>query len=197
METHRSKDERLSPKAKQLPRRRGEIKRDPKATHPEKITINKACRIAVKESIREHRRNKLLSAATEKRSLKQCRRELTDYSTITTCLKDKDGVPKTARLDIERIVADFYTELYRSTTMVPRHPSPTKDRPPLILISEVRNAIQSLKKGTAPGPDGITADLLRVGGHTMHKARELEKFVVGHHAIAELSRMHGVSHKRG
>ncbi|KIH50536.1 hypothetical protein ANCDUO_19385, partial [Ancylostoma duodenale] len=170
MESHRSKDERLNPKAKQL-HRQGEIKSDPTAAQLEKITINKACRVAVKESLREHSRNKLLFAATEKRNLKcQCRRELTDYSTITTYLKDKDGVPKTARVDIECIIAHFYTKLYRSTRTVPRCPSPTEDRLPPILISEVRNAIQSLKKGTAPGPDGDTADLLRVGGHTKHRS---------------------------
>ncbi|EYB91984.1 hypothetical protein Y032_0199g1651 [Ancylostoma ceylanicum] len=169
MENHKPTGERLNAKAKQLLRRRGEIKRDPTATHLEKITINKACRIAMKESLREHRRNKLLTAATQKRSLKRCRRELADYTTMTTCLKDKDGLPKTARTDIERIVTDFYTNLYRSTTVVSRCSSPTEERPLPILTSEVRNAIHSLKKGTAPGPDGITADLLRVGGYTMNK----------------------------
>ncbi|KIH63066.1 hypothetical protein ANCDUO_06643 [Ancylostoma duodenale] len=59
--------------------------------------------------------------------------------------------------------------LIRSTTFVPKRPSPTEEKPPSILVSEVRIAIQSLKKGTVPGPDGITADLLRVGGYTMHK----------------------------
>ncbi|KIH50013.1 hypothetical protein ANCDUO_19911 [Ancylostoma duodenale] len=44
MKSHRLKDERMNPKAKQLLRHRGEIKRDPTTTHPEKITINKACR---------------------------------------------------------------------------------------------------------------------------------------------------------
>ncbi|KIH59293.1 hypothetical protein ANCDUO_10480 [Ancylostoma duodenale] len=85
-----------------------------------------------------------------------------DYSTITTGLKDKDGAPITARIDIERIIADFYTKLYRSATMVPRCPSSTEDKPRPILISE------SLK-GTASGLDGVTADLLRFGVYTMHK----------------------------
>ncbi|EYC46025.1 hypothetical protein Y032_0411g969 [Ancylostoma ceylanicum] len=169
MENHNSTGERLNAKAKQLLRRRGESKRDPTATHLEKITINKACRIAMKESLREHRRNKLLSAATQKGSLKRCQRELADYTTMTMCLKDKDGLPKTASTDIERIATDFYTTLYRSTTMASRCSSLTEERPPPILTSEVRNAIYSLKKETIPGPDGITADLLRVEGYTMHK----------------------------
>ncbi|KAL6743117.1 hypothetical protein Aduo_016196 [Ancylostoma duodenale] len=49
MESHRSKDEKLNANAKQLLRRRVEIKRDPTATHLEKFTINKACRVAVEE----------------------------------------------------------------------------------------------------------------------------------------------------
>ncbi|EYC11218.1 hypothetical protein Y032_0051g2083 [Ancylostoma ceylanicum] len=169
MTNHKQREERLNEKAKQLLRRRGEVRRDPAATHFEKVVINKACRIAMKESLREHRKSKLLSTAVQRKSLERCRRELTDYSAVTTCLKDKDETPKTARTEIERIVTEFYTNLYRSTTDVPRRPSPTEEKPPNILVSEVRNAIQSLKKGTAPGPDGITADLLRVGGYTMHK----------------------------
>ncbi|KAE9414048.1 hypothetical protein Angca_002619, partial [Angiostrongylus cantonensis] len=37
-----------------------------------------------------------------------------------------------------------------------------------ILPSEVRVAIENMKRGTAPGPDNITADFLRAGGHNLH-----------------------------
>ncbi|KIH55033.1 hypothetical protein ANCDUO_14818 [Ancylostoma duodenale] len=39
----------------------------------------------------------------------------------------------------------------------------TNRRPPPILESEVAQAIKNMKKGTAPGPDSIPADLLRAG----------------------------------
>ncbi|KIH63086.1 hypothetical protein ANCDUO_06617 [Ancylostoma duodenale] len=192
MMNYKQRGERLNPKAKQLLRRRGEVKRDPAATHLEKVVINKACRAAIKESLREHRKSELLSTAAQRKGLERCRRELSDYSAVSTCLKDKQGIPEMTRTDTERIVTDFHTNLYRSTTVVPRRPSPTEKKPPPILVSEIRIAIQLLKKhkllaghftsyleagvipdqrkkGTGPAPDGITADLLRVGGYTMHK----------------------------
>ena len=62
----------------------------------------------------------------------------------------------------------FYTNLFRSTIPVPDPKIPAGERPPTILPSEVRAAINSMKAGTAPGPDNITADFLRAGGRTMH-----------------------------
>ncbi|EYB99959.1 hypothetical protein Y032_0119g869 [Ancylostoma ceylanicum] len=77
MTNHKQREERLNEKAKQLLRRRGEVRRDPAATHFEKVVINKACRIAMEESLREHRKSKLFSTAVQTKSLKRCRRELT------------------------------------------------------------------------------------------------------------------------
>ncbi|KAE9413785.1 hypothetical protein Angca_007815, partial [Angiostrongylus cantonensis] len=45
---------------------------------------------------------------------------------------------------------------------------PAGETPLGILPSEVRVAIESMKRGTAPGPDNITADFLRAGGHNLH-----------------------------
>ncbi|KAK6757724.1 hypothetical protein RB195_015501 [Necator americanus] len=45
---------------------------------------------------------------------------------------------------------------------------PTGEVPPRILPLEVRVAIKSMKPGTAPEPDFISADFLRAGGHPLH-----------------------------
>ncbi|XGW17540.1 hypothetical protein V3C99_002272 [Haemonchus contortus] len=45
---------------------------------------------------------------------------------------------------------------------------PPYEEPPAILVSEVANAIRSMKKGTAPGLDNIPADLLRSGSTALH-----------------------------
>ncbi|KAK6060747.1 hypothetical protein COOONC_01585 [Cooperia oncophora] len=164
-----ARTERLNAKAKDLLRRRGELRRDPTVTHLEKSIVNKACRLAVKESLKEYRKQKLMTAAMQRKSLKCCRKDLVDYRTETTCLKDNQGRPTTSRQGIESIVMDFYTKLYRSTTVVPRSPCPANDEIPPILISEVRNVIESLKFQKAPGPDGISAELLKAGGITMQK----------------------------
>ncbi|KAL6735809.1 hypothetical protein ANCDUO_07429 [Ancylostoma duodenale] len=62
---------------------------------------------------------------------------------------------------MENIVQEVYTDLFRSSTLVPRCSKlPIEYRPPT-LESEVAQAIKNVKKGTALGPDNITADLLR------------------------------------
>ncbi|KAE9412290.1 hypothetical protein Angca_009468, partial [Angiostrongylus cantonensis] len=45
---------------------------------------------------------------------------------------------------------------------------PAGETPLGILPSEARVAIESMERGTAPGPDNITADFLRAGGHNLH-----------------------------
>ncbi|KAE9415332.1 hypothetical protein Angca_000332, partial [Angiostrongylus cantonensis] len=45
---------------------------------------------------------------------------------------------------------------------------PARETPLGILSSGVRVAIESMKRGTTPRPDNITADFLRAGGHNLH-----------------------------
>ncbi|KAE9412928.1 hypothetical protein Angca_002878, partial [Angiostrongylus cantonensis] len=45
---------------------------------------------------------------------------------------------------------------------------PAGETPLAILPSEVRVAIESMKRGSAPGPENITADFFRAGGHNLH-----------------------------
>ncbi|KAK6729008.1 hypothetical protein RB195_006205 [Necator americanus] len=69
---------------------------------------------------------------------------------------------------MEIITERFYSNLFRSSTPVSSPIYPTGEAPPRILPSEVRVAIKSMKPGTAPGPDFISADFLRAGGHPLH-----------------------------
>ncbi|VDM56731.1 unnamed protein product [Angiostrongylus costaricensis] len=62
---------------------------------------------------------------------------------------------------MELIAERFYTNLFRSTIPIPGPNIPAGEKPPGILPSEVRIAIESMKTGAARGPDDITADFLR------------------------------------
>ncbi|WKY03353.1 hypothetical protein Q1695_004806 [Nippostrongylus brasiliensis] len=73
---------------------------------------------------------------------------------------------------MESITERFYTNLLRSTQSVPDPDIPAGETPPRILPSEVRVAIRSMKSGTAPGPNKISADLLRAGNHSLHSLLE-------------------------
>ncbi|VDO88300.1 unnamed protein product [Heligmosomoides polygyrus] len=112
----------------------------------EKVTLSKACRIVVKESIQAYRRLKLLEGAGKGSSTKRCKRDLCDQKAIVPALVDKDGTTQTT---------------------VPKCLMPPAEEVPPILESEVAHAIRRMKPGTAPGPDGISADILRAGGSTL------------------------------
>uniref|UniRef100_A0A7I4YM96 Reverse transcriptase domain-containing protein n=1 Tax=Haemonchus contortus TaxID=6289 RepID=A0A7I4YM96_HAECO len=165
---HLARIPRLSALAVSLLEKRRALKQDPNADHVEKVLANKACRMAVKQFLREYRRTKLLKAAEARSSIRRCKRDLSDQKAVMSALLDKDGSVKTSRSSMENIVQDFYTELFRSSTFVPKCSMPPYEEPPAILDSEVANAIRSMKKGTAPGLDNIPADLLRSGSTALH-----------------------------
>ncbi|CAD6195393.1 unnamed protein product [Caenorhabditis auriculariae] len=168
---------RLDQRAKDLLRRRGEVKRDPQATHLERLTIDKACRMAVQESLANRRRSALLQTAEKRQSLKKKKFELVDERTVMTALKDENGQLKTSRNEMERLTVDFYTELFRSDVPVPRTPTPPPEDEPPILPEEVKYAIRKLKVGTAAGPDNISSELLKAGGDSLYRllARHFSK----------------------
>ena len=148
-------------------KKRASILQDPHCSLLERATVNKACRIAVSESIRAYRDGKLKEAAEKRASLKKCRRDMNEYRTVTPALKDASGHTHTSRQKIEKIVVDFYSDLYRSTTDVARTPTPTQERAPEILASEVRHAINQLKPKKACGPDNISGDFLKMCNDTI------------------------------
>ncbi|KIH60572.1 reverse transcriptase [Ancylostoma duodenale] len=69
---------------------------------------------------------------------------------------------------MENIVQEFYTDLFRSSTLVLRCSKPPIEDPSPILESEVAQAIKNMKKETAPGSDNIPADLLRAGNAALY-----------------------------
>ena len=143
-------------------------KLDPTATHLSKLMINASCRRSLQEDLCRYRQKKLMEAAQKRSSLKNCRRDLSNYHVPLSALMFEDGTITTSRRDMELITENYYTKLFRSSTPVADPYIPTGGIPPRILPSEVRVAIEGMKKGTAPGPDNITADFLRAGGHNLH-----------------------------
>uniref|UniRef100_A0A0K0DG10 MitMem_reg domain-containing protein n=1 Tax=Angiostrongylus cantonensis TaxID=6313 RepID=A0A0K0DG10_ANGCA len=81
---------------------------------------------------------------------------------------NEDWIVKTSRHDMELIAETFYTNLFRSIIPVLGPNTPAGETPLGILPSEVQVAIESMKRGTAPGPDNIIANFLRAGRHNLH-----------------------------
>lgn len=69
---------------------------------------------------------------------------------------------------MELIKKKFQTNLLRSAITVPDLEILAGEKPSGILPSEVQVALKSMKKGTVPESDVITAGFLRIGGHMLH-----------------------------
>ncbi|KAK6762662.1 hypothetical protein RB195_023399 [Necator americanus] len=153
---------------KELLERRRTLMLDPNAPHIEKLVTNTSCRKALQEDLLKYRQQKILEAAQRRTSLKKCRRDLREYNIALIALLSEDGTCTSSRREMEIITERFYSNLFRSLTPVSSPIIPTGEAPPRILPSEVRVAIKSMKPGTAPRPNFISADFLRAGSHPLH-----------------------------
>ncbi|KAK6744642.1 hypothetical protein RB195_011393 [Necator americanus] len=147
---------------------RSSLRLGPNASHIERLVANTSCRKALQEDLLKYRQKKILEAAQRRTSLKKCRRDFREYNIPLAALLSEDGTSTFSRRGMEIITERFYSNLFRSSTHVPSSIIPTDEAPPQILPSEVRVAIKSMKPSTAPGPDFISADFLRTGGHPLH-----------------------------
>ncbi|KAK6728368.1 hypothetical protein RB195_005799 [Necator americanus] len=100
------------------------------------------------------RQKKILGAVQRRTSLKKCRRDLREYNIPLAALLSEDGTRTSSRREME-IIAE-------------RPIIPFGEFPPLVLPSELRVAIKSVKPGTSPRPDFVSAHFLRAGRHPLH-----------------------------
>uniref|UniRef100_A0A7I4YLG8 Endo/exonuclease/phosphatase domain-containing protein n=1 Tax=Haemonchus contortus TaxID=6289 RepID=A0A7I4YLG8_HAECO len=117
---------RIDGNARTLLQQRAAVYRNSASSLPERATINKACRIAVRESIQRYKDTRLKEAAEARASLKRCRKDLNDFRSIIAVMRYAMGRPQTSRTKIEEIAVSYYTNLFRSTVPVSRIPTTTQ-----------------------------------------------------------------------
>ena len=84
-------------------------------------------------------------------------------------IKSSDGEVLTEHSDILARWHQFYSELYQSDREGFQYFLESDEPIPTILQSELTHALKILKTGKAPGPDGITVEMLRAGGQHLHE----------------------------
>ncbi|KAK6761319.1 hypothetical protein RB195_022398 [Necator americanus] len=159
--------DRITKTTKELLERRA-LRLDPNASHIEQLVANTSCRKALQEDLLKYRQKKILEAAQRGTSLKKCRRDLREYNIPLAILLREDGTRTSSCREMKIITERFYSDFSRLSTPVSSPVIPTGEAPSRILPSEVRVTIKSMEPGTAPGPDFISADFLRAGGHPLH-----------------------------
>ncbi|KAK6757604.1 hypothetical protein RB195_015427 [Necator americanus] len=79
-----------------------------------------------------------------------------------TALRNPKGTTIASRRGMEKIIYDFYSDLFDSHVHLPPHHLREDGYvTPELLPSEIRHAIMSVKSRTAPGPDRIRPEQLK------------------------------------
>ncbi|KAK6762869.1 hypothetical protein RB195_023537 [Necator americanus] len=106
------------------------------------IIVNK--REAIKEGLKERRAEVLAEAAEAGKSIRYARRDFASRKTRMTALRNPKGTTTASRREMEKIIYDFYSDLFDSHVYLPPHHLREDGHVILeVFPSEVRHVIMS------------------------------------------------------
>ncbi|GBP74987.1 LINE-1 retrotransposable element ORF2 protein [Eumeta japonica] len=119
----------------------------------------------IKENIRKDRRQRRMETIErhirQTGGIKKAYKELTNKKEWIVKMKNSNGIKKIGRKEILNIATDYYTELYKDNTNEREIELPDNEIIPYILQEETEKAINTQKSDKAPGPDGISNEILK------------------------------------
>ncbi|KAK6764697.1 hypothetical protein RB195_024864 [Necator americanus] len=133
---------RLSPETLELIRQRGAAR----AAGNQELTseLARLCREAIKEALKERRAEMLAEAAEAGKSIRYARPDFASRKTRMTALQNPKGTTIASRRGMEKIIYDFYFDLFDSHVHLPPHHLREDGQViPEVLPSEIRHAIMS------------------------------------------------------
>ncbi|KAK6734221.1 hypothetical protein RB195_017791 [Necator americanus] len=124
--------------------------------------LARLCREAIKEDLKERRAEVLAEAAEAGKSICYARRDFASRKTRMTALRNPKGTAIASRRGMEKIIYDFYSDLFDSHVHLPPHHLRENGQViPEVFPSQLRHAIMSVRNRTAPGPDRIRPQHLK------------------------------------
>ncbi|XGW34773.1 hypothetical protein V3C99_018637, partial [Haemonchus contortus] len=101
---------------------------------------------AIKEDLKERRAAVMDEAAEAGKSIRKARRNFANYKTKMTSLRRPDGTVTASRRAMEKVIYDFYSDLFDSHVYMPTcHLRQDGYVVPSVLPSEIRHAITSMR----------------------------------------------------
>lgn len=141
-----------------------------------KITeLSKKINRSISNQIKKKRQETFESFIEKAGAVKKAYKALINKKEWTANLKNKTGTSLIRRPDILEEATNFYTELYASNDISPTHSELSKntfinsDPEPVILLSEIRHAIDTQKNDKTPGEDNVTNELLKSLSETLQR----------------------------
>nr|CDJ83406.1 Craniofacial development protein 2 [Haemonchus contortus] len=110
---------RLSSKTLELIRQRGIARAT--GNYQQTSGLAKLCREAIKEDLKERRAAVMDEAAEAGRSIRKARRSFANYKTKMTSLRRPNGTVTAPRRAMEKVIYDFYSDLFDSHVYLPTH----------------------------------------------------------------------------
>ncbi|KAK6738267.1 hypothetical protein RB195_020400 [Necator americanus] len=124
--------------------------------------LARLCREAMKEDLIERRAEVLSEAAEAGKSIRYARRDFASRKTRMTALRNPKGTAIASRRGMEKIIYDFYSDLFDSHVHLPPHHLREDGQViPEVLPSEIRHVVMSVRNRTAPSPDRIRQEHLK------------------------------------
>ncbi|KAK6732039.1 hypothetical protein RB195_016424 [Necator americanus] len=109
--------------------------------------LARLCREAIKEDLKERRTEVLAEAAEARKSTRYVRRNFAGRKTSMTALRNPKGTAVASRRGMEKIIYDFYSDLFDSHVHLPPHHLREDGQViPEVLPSEIRHAIMSVSR---------------------------------------------------
>ncbi|KAK6736234.1 hypothetical protein RB195_019110 [Necator americanus] len=125
--------------------------------------LARLCREAIQEHLKERRLEVLAEAAETGKSIRYALRDFSSRKTRMTALRNPKGTAIASRKGMEKIIYDFYSDLFDSHVhrLPPHHLREDGQVIPEVLPSEIRHVIMSVRNRTAAGPDRIRPEHLK------------------------------------
>ncbi|KAK6762139.1 hypothetical protein RB195_023016 [Necator americanus] len=124
--------------------------------------LERLCREAMKEDLKETRTKALAEAAEARKSINYAHRSFTNRETKTAAFRNPDGTTRATRKGMEKIIHNFYSYASVSHVHLPSlHLREDGYVKPEVRPPNVRLVIMSVKSCNLPGPDRIKSEHLK------------------------------------
>lgn len=170
------RNEKLSTSTKQLMEGRRNLINKHTTNVAELRRLNREISKAVRRDTRTYNTNEILKVIEQNKGMKSLRKPFSEGRKNICKLAKQNGQITTNKMEILKVVEDFYATLYSDknavslNTNIERVQNQGSEDIPNITLNEIRGALRDMKNNKAVGDDSVAVESLKAGGTTLLNA---------------------------